>query len=84
VVLEVRDARIPFASHHPEVRNWIGDKPRILILNREDMITESIRNEWREWLKSQGEIPFFTNAFEYLIFAIENFLITSKFYISKK
>lgn len=62
VVLEVRDARIPLASHHPEVRHWIGDKPRILILNREDMINESIRNEWREWLKSQGEIPFFTDA----------------------
>jgi ribosome biogenesis GTPase A len=62
VVLEVRDARIPLASHHPEVKNWIGDKPRLLILNREDMIDESLREDWRSWFKSQGEIIFFTNA----------------------
>ena len=62
VVLEVRDARIPLASHHPQVKDWIGDKPRILILNREDMIDESIKAEWRDWFQSQGEMPFFTNA----------------------
>ncbi len=43
VVLEVRDARIPLASHHPDVRKWIGEKRRILILNRVDMISDSLR-----------------------------------------
>ncbi|WP_373480206.1 ribosome biogenesis GTPase YlqF [Geminocystis sp.] len=62
VVLEVRDARIPLASHHPQVKEWIGEKPRILILNREDMITDSLRDEWRTWFRSKGEIPYFTNA----------------------
>ncbi|MGI0482570.1 ribosome biogenesis GTPase YlqF [Geminocystis sp. CENA526] len=62
VVLEVRDARIPLASHHPQVKEWIGEKPRILVLNREDMISDSLRKEWYEWFKSQGETPFFTNA----------------------
>ena len=62
VVLEVRDARIPLASHHPEVANWIGDKSRILILNRVDMISESLHQEWFNWFKSHGENPFFTNA----------------------
>lgn len=62
VVLEVRDARIPLASHHPQVKEWIGDKPRILILNREDMISDILRQEWQTWFKNQGETPFFTNA----------------------
>lgn len=62
VVLEVRDARIPLASHHPQLKQWIGDKPRILVINREDMINDTIKKEWIEWLKSQGENPFFTNA----------------------
>ncbi|BAQ66280.1 ribosome biogenesis GTPase YlqF [Geminocystis sp. NIES-3709] len=62
VVLEVRDARIPLASHHPQVKEWVGEKPRILVLNREDMITDSLRKEWHEWFKRQGETPFFTNA----------------------
>jgi ribosome biogenesis GTPase A len=62
VVLEVRDARIPLASHHPQVKEWIGEKPHILILNREDMITDSLREGWGNWFRCQGEIPFFTNA----------------------
>ncbi len=62
VVLEVRDARIPFASHHPQVKSWVQDKPRLLILNREDMIEASLKQEWQDLLKSQGEKVFFTNA----------------------
>jgi ribosome biogenesis GTPase A len=62
VVLEVRDARIPLASHHPQVKEWIGDKPRILVLNREDMITPELKQEWHDWFRNNDEIPFFTNA----------------------
>lgn len=62
VVLEVRDARIPLASHHPQLKQWIGDKPRLLVLNREDMISSALKKEWQEWFKHQGETPFFTNA----------------------
>ncbi|WP_013321561.1 ribosome biogenesis GTPase YlqF [Gloeothece verrucosa] len=62
VVLEVVDARIPLASHHPQVPEWIGTKPRILVLNRVDMIPESARQQWLNWFKSQGETAYFTNA----------------------
>ncbi len=62
VVMEVRDARIPLASHHPQVKEWIGDQPRILILNREDMISDQLQKEWYGWFKIYGETPFFTNA----------------------
>jgi ribosome biogenesis GTPase A len=62
VVLEVRDARIPLASHHPDVSKWIGEKRRILILNRVDMISDSLRQEWLDWFKQNGENPFFSNA----------------------
>lgn len=62
VVLEVLDARIPLASHHPRVNHWIGSKPRLLVLNRVDMIPESARQQWVSWFKSQGETIYFTNA----------------------
>lgn len=62
VVLEVRDARIPLSSHHPDVSKWVGEKPRILILNRVDMISSQLRQEWLDWFKQQGENPIFTNA----------------------
>ncbi|MEM9136760.1 MAG: ribosome biogenesis GTPase YlqF [Cyanobacteria bacterium P01_F01_bin.42] len=62
LVLEVRDARIPQASAHPQVHRWIGEKPRILILNRMDLITTAARDQWREYFKQRNETPFFTDA----------------------
>ncbi|MGP0127815.1 MAG: ribosome biogenesis GTPase YlqF [cyanobacterium endosymbiont of Rhopalodia musculus] len=62
VVLEVLDARIPLASHHPQVPQWIGEKPRILVLNRVDMIPEFVRQQWITWFENHGETPYFTNA----------------------
>ncbi|MDX2244684.1 MAG: ribosome biogenesis GTPase YlqF [Leptolyngbyaceae cyanobacterium bins.302] len=62
VVLEVRDARIPLATEHPQVKQWIGSKERVLVLNRVDMIPASTRQHWTEWFRQQGEEPFFTDA----------------------
>lgn len=62
VVLEVRDARIPLASHHPQLEEWIQNKPRIVILNRMDMIPDRLQTEWRSWLKERSQNPYFTNA----------------------
>lgn len=62
VVLEVRDARIPLATHHPNVQKWIGSKERVLVLNRSDMVSSSAQQQWTEWFQSQGETPIYTNA----------------------
>ena len=62
VVLEVRDARIPLATHHPQVDNWVGNKTKVLVLNRVDMISPEVKQIWTDWFKQQGETPLFTNA----------------------
>lgn len=62
VVLEVRDARIPLATHHPRISEWVGSKTRVLVLNRVDMILPQVRSQWVEYFKNQGETPYFTNA----------------------
>ncbi|MGF1570230.1 MAG: ribosome biogenesis GTPase YlqF [Nodosilinea sp.] len=62
VVLEVRDARIPLATRHPNVDTWVGDKGRLLVLNRVDMISEAAKTAWEDWFRQQGEVPYFTNA----------------------
>ncbi|GJP69898.1 hypothetical protein CLOP_g899 [Closterium sp. NIES-67] len=49
VVIEVRDARIPLATTHPQLDEWIGDKPKVLVLNREDMVTAADRRAWAEY-----------------------------------
>jgi ribosome biogenesis GTPase A len=62
VVLEVLDARIPVASHHPQLLEWIGEKPRIIVLNRMDMIPESTQKQWLVWFKAQKQRLYLTNA----------------------
>lgn len=62
LVLEVRDARIPGASCHPQMKRWVGEKARLLVINRVDQITPSACEVWRHWLQTQGETPYFTNA----------------------
>jgi ribosome biogenesis GTPase A len=62
VVLEILDARIPLASHHPQIDSWIGTKPRITVLNREDMIPEAAKQSWLRWFQSQSEQLYLTNA----------------------
>lgn len=62
VVLEVRDARIPLATCHPQVQQWVGNKERVLVLNRVDMIPPQAQQAWLEWFKAQGTFPHFTNA----------------------
>lgn len=62
VVLEVRDARIPLATHHPQVQKWIGTKGRVLVMNRMDMIPEAARLDWIEWFKANDVFPQFTDG----------------------
>jgi ribosome biogenesis GTPase A len=62
VVLEVRDARIPLATNHPQLAGWLGDKARVLVLNRRDMIPDAVRHGWDAWFRSMEIVPQFTDA----------------------
>lgn len=62
VVLEVRDARIPVSTRHPKVDTWVGEKPRVLVINRVDMISSEARTAWETWFRQQGEVPYFTDG----------------------
>lgn len=54
-VVEVRDIRIPMATTHPEIPSWIGNKLRVLVLNRADMVSDAERSKWVAWFKRNGE-----------------------------
>ncbi|MGF1535727.1 MAG: ribosome biogenesis GTPase YlqF [Elainellaceae cyanobacterium] len=62
VVLEVRDARIPLATHHPDVERWVGDKAKVLVLNRVDMVPDEVVTLWGDWFKQRQERPYGANA----------------------
>ena len=62
VVLEVRDARIPLTTEHPQVKEWLGSKARVLVLNRLDMVSSEARSRWVEWFQEQGDDVYCTDA----------------------
>ncbi|KAK3019608.1 hypothetical protein RJ639_005027, partial [Escallonia herrerae] len=62
VVIEVRDARIPMSTSHPQMDSWLGNRNRILVLNREDMISTADRNDWAAYYARQGTKVVFSNG----------------------
>jgi len=62
LVLEVCDARILLASRHPCLEKWLGSKPRVLVVNRRDMIPPQARSCWHQWLQHHGETPIWCDG----------------------
>lgn len=54
VVVELRDARIPYSSGNPEIRKLVGDKPRVLVLNKSDMADAAVTEKWCKYYEKQG------------------------------
>lgn len=54
VVVELKDARIPYSSTNPILSEILGNKPRVIALNKCDMADENMLKEWIAYYKSQG------------------------------
>lgn len=54
IVFETCDARIPFSSRNPELDKIIGNKPRVVILNKSDLADPGVTKAWIEHFSSQG------------------------------
>ena len=54
MVIELRDARIPYSSENPMIKDLIGQKTRLVILTKKDMADNQRTNEWLEYFKNQG------------------------------
>lgn len=53
-VVEVLDARIPYSSQNPEIQRIVGDKPKIVALNRADMADPQITKRWASYFSNKG------------------------------
>ena len=54
LVYETSDARIPLSSRNPELSKIIGDKKRILILNKSDLADPNDTDKWVKYFASKG------------------------------
>lgn len=54
LVIELTDARIPQSSRNPMVDEMVGQKPRLLLLNKADMADDRVTAQWVEYYQQQG------------------------------
>ena len=54
LVTEIVDARIPMSSSNPELKEMIGSKPRIVLLNKCDVADEKTTARWVEYYRNMG------------------------------
>jgi ribosome biogenesis GTPase A len=54
VVAEIIDARIPISSRNPDIDELVGEKPRIVVLNRADQADLEANKRWAEYFRGCG------------------------------
>ena len=62
VVCEIIDARIPISSRNPIINDIVGNKSRIIILNKSDLADKEITKAWAEKLRSNNTKVLILNA----------------------
>ncbi len=53
-VVEIVDSRIPESSRNPLLTELVGNKPRIIMLNKCDYSDDAVTKQWREYYEKQG------------------------------
>ena len=48
------DARLTLSSQNPMLTKIVGDKPKLLILNKADLADPNLTKEWKAYFESQG------------------------------
>lgn len=54
LVIEVLDARIPVSSRNPIIDDIVGDKLRVVILNKSDLSDPAENERWAEYFRKMG------------------------------
>ncbi|BAV01833.1 ribosome biogenesis GTPase YlqF [Lactococcus formosensis] len=63
-VIELVDARLPISSRNPMLDKIIGDKPRLIALNKADLADRNAVKSWVDFFENQGIIALAINSKE--------------------
>jgi len=53
-IVEIVDARLPYASENPMLNKLIGDTPRLRVLNKADLADPAVSTRWLAWHGEHG------------------------------
>lgn len=63
-VTELVDARLPMSSRNPMLDQIIGDKPRLLVINKADLADSKAIKTWQDYFSSKGLQTIIVNSKE--------------------
>lgn len=64
IIFELVDARLPLSSRNPMIDEVIRQKPRLLILNKQDMADDNETRRWIAYFEGRGQKAVAINSFE--------------------
>jgi ribosome biogenesis GTPase A len=64
IIFELIDARLPLSSRNPMIDEVIGQKTRLLILNKADMADDFKTKKWIRYFEERGHRAVAINSFE--------------------
>lgn len=64
IVLEIRDARVPLASGNRSMNEGIGQKPKLILLNKANLSDPAKMKIWSDWFTKQGDPFLFVNSLD--------------------
>jgi len=64
IVVEILDARVPASSQNPQIEKLIGQKKRLVLLNKSDLADEKITERWLKLFTEQGKVVMAINSIE--------------------
>ena len=64
IIFELVDARLPLSSRNPMIDQVINQKPRLLILSKQDMADETETRKWIAYFEERGHKAVAINSLE--------------------
>ena len=54
IVVELVDARAPYSSKNPLFNSVVNNKPRLIVMTKEDLADDKLTQKWIDFYKSKG------------------------------
>lgn len=61
IAIELCDARIPDSSRNPQIKEILGTKPSLLLMNKSGLADPRANERWKEYYNYNGEHVLFTD-----------------------
>ena len=62
IAIELCDARIPVSSRNPQIKQILGQKPSVLLMNKSSLADPVASERWKQHFEREGQPVIFTDA----------------------